>query len=192
MEDPQLCSYYDWHHLLNILFHAIDLHMEQWYHVQVMEDDSLKTVYNSLHEELNRFPSAPFTIQRLSELACQPPQYYRQPLKYLRAIERCVKVWSSQTHFGDLSPTLKDQESVAENKFFKELSIAMHTQEDPLLVEMNLDGLDEYAKQFSLNREHNLTNPSFERSFDTNDLFTSTLLDDKSSTMFITTSETSP
>ena len=161
--------------------------MEQWYHVQVMQDDSLKAIYDSLHEELHRFPSAPFTIQRLSELAYQPPQYYRQPLKYLRAIERCVKVWSSQTHFDDLSPSLKGQELANESKFFRDISITMHTQEDPLLG-MNLNGLDDYSKQFSLNREHNLTNQSFERSFDTSDMFASSLLDDKSS-KFITTSE---
>ena len=39
--------------------------------------------------------SPPFTIQRLAELVQNPLQYHTHPVKYLRAVERCVNVSSS-------------------------------------------------------------------------------------------------
>jgi len=44
---------------------------------------------------LNRFTSAPFTLQRLSELLLQPKKHYKSPAKFIRGLEKNVMVVST-------------------------------------------------------------------------------------------------
>jgi hypothetical protein len=156
--------YCDWNQLQETICNAIDTHIKQCYHVQLEEDPSLRAVRNSIYEELRRFTSAPFTIQRLSELAWKPPKYYRQPIKYLRAIERCVKIWSSQDYMEETLPILREREEEFDRRFFEIMS-SLIQQGDPLLS-ISLDELSNYIREFTFHSDYDPMNVSMKEPFD--------------------------
>ncbi|KNC81035.1 hypothetical protein SARC_06628 [Sphaeroforma arctica JP610] len=47
---------------------------------------------NTIEGPLCLFTNAPFTIQRICELLCEPDRYYKDPLKFLRGFEKLVRV----------------------------------------------------------------------------------------------------
>jgi hypothetical protein len=173
-------AYYEWNRLVDMMFDTIDGHMEHRYGVRLADDTSLTTVYRSIRDELARFPSVPFTIQRLSELVWRPPDYYRQPIKYLRAIEKCAKVWSSQLRLDEVAASIQCREvPAALDGSMVEHETAVDDEADDPLLTLTFADLDDYAKQVASHREIDSFDTSFDRSLDSNDLFQTTTAFDK-------------
>ncbi|XP_065653480.1 serine/threonine-protein phosphatase 4 regulatory subunit 2-like [Hydra vulgaris] len=54
--------------------------------------NELKAIKSKLLETFDRFLSAPFTLQRLTELLLNPHKHYKSTLKYFRALEKNIFV----------------------------------------------------------------------------------------------------
>ncbi|XP_047124892.1 serine/threonine-protein phosphatase 4 regulatory subunit 2 [Hydra vulgaris] len=54
--------------------------------------NELKAIKGKLLETFDRFLSAPFTLQRLTELLLNPQKHYKSTLKYFRALEKNIFV----------------------------------------------------------------------------------------------------
>jgi serine/threonine-protein phosphatase 4 regulatory subunit 2 len=54
--------------------------------------NNVKLIKDRIIERMESFTSAPFTIQRISELLLKPNNHYNRPDKYLRGLEKCIMV----------------------------------------------------------------------------------------------------
>lgn len=70
-----------------------------------------ETMKNSLLKRLDSFSSAPFTIQRLSELLTTPRKQYNRVDKFMRAVEK--NIWVVSTREPGSRDPINSQESSA-------------------------------------------------------------------------------
>ncbi|KAI9105473.1 hypothetical protein DFS34DRAFT_11082 [Phlyctochytrium arcticum] len=65
--------------------------------------DTVKDYHDRIIQALDTFHDAPFTIQRLSELAIHPTEHHRSIWKYLRALEKVLflTVHTARVRFPD-------------------------------------------------------------------------------------------
>jgi len=56
------------------------------------EINNIQLIKERIMERMQSFTSAPFTIQRISELLLKPSNHYNRVDKYLRGLEKCIMV----------------------------------------------------------------------------------------------------
>jgi hypothetical protein len=162
--NPDASRSYEWIQLRDVIVDCMNTHLREVYEVTNFDDDSLKEIYDSINDLLKRFYDYPFTIQRVCELVYQPPSCYHRVTPYLRAIEKCLRIESSQTAIERLHGLLDEEEKVLEQPFLKtSFESDEELDQDPLLLSSHLRTLNDYIRYFSAPTDQDV---SFEGSWE--------------------------
>jgi len=64
------------------------------------DSNNLQLIKDRLIQRMESFTSAPFTIQRISELLLKPNSHYNRTDKFIRGLEKCVMVVTTVDSLG--------------------------------------------------------------------------------------------
>lgn len=135
---------YQWEHLKPLYAHEIQLVMDNFLETFPPKNSNgtdedkvreLENEKNSILKIFNSFASAPFTIQRLSELIIQPRKHYKTCAKFFRGLSKNLLVVSTVDPEEPVTSEMEHKESDTDESPPKKLRI--QSEEGPRLETSN-------------------------------------------------------